>query len=645
MALVTTQSKPFMQLVDLQKKSLDALNTIKDVAVAQQIDKQNSKDLSVQNVVAMKELARNMSALKEAAKQMSAEKRALVDISKSLVQIRSLSDRFKDLKSSIEDNLNPLTMKKTFFGAFNVGGIFNKKLQEIDFTKRQKAWGVGGTDKENATNFKNAVKIAKLLEAQNVVLERWKKEAGLKSNVKDSEIRKSPVGASILKKRDDLASQYAQYDKAAGMQAKSITPTASNNIPSAADAANKMGGNVSTKSAPLPKTPSDTGKVSQSTTDLLAEQQQSKENQLESIRLQQAQVDLLTQIAANTSRGSDNSSAGGKEDAGGSPADGQGAGFLGALKGIAKGMGTMGQGLGAMVGNAIGALFSGILKGLAVGLAAFASVKTIIGVAVLGGLTYVITSLGEALDTFSKLDWDTLAKAGLTLAALIGAAALAGTFIAPIALGTVALLGMAGAVWAIGEAMNAMGEGLQSFVDGLERLSNVQGDKLMSVADGLKSLSAAFLAFGAGQAAEGLGNLVSRFLTIGTDSPVDRLLKIGDAGPGVQAAGEGLGKLSDAMKNFAKVDSDSMKAVKDFPWEQATKFVAAGGSMTIKGTQVYNASKGNADEQAKADGSKSAATNNSVQATVQNNSTTQMNVRPSVRNTESSQQRYIDSRF
>jgi hypothetical protein len=537
---------------------------------------------------------------------------------------KTVGDKFKDMKRNLQDALDPDTIKKAMLGPFSMFKGVRNKMEDIDYAKRMKALGSTKSDKELRADSKSqrGAKLDALRSQEDI--DRLKKMGAT-----DDQINKS----TAMKKRNASLDTYNSYNQVGGKSAR--------------DAANPMGGNTAAKSAPLTLLPSDKGQVAQSTTDILAEQQVKRENEAEMLRLTAGQMDLLQQIANNTAAmaGIASSAAGGGEDVGKAAKPRTGLGKIG--QGITDTMGALGSGVSAIgkgIGDGIGAIFKGILGGLSDGIKMFASAKTVAGIAVMGLLTAVVWGMSKALENFANLDWETLGKAGITIAALIGAGALAGSLAPMLGVGALALTGLGGAVWVIGAAMEQMGEGLDRFTSGIERLAAVDGDNLLGVAAGVAALGAAIAAFGAGQAVSGLGTLVGNLLTVGQDSPVEQLIKIGTVGQGVKDAADGLGAMSGAMKEFAKVDSNSMKAVKEFPWEQATKFAAAGGAMKVAGASVYDASKGNMDEQAKLDGKKGGGAIVNAPTTVSNSSQTNV-IKPAVRNQESSYNKYLQKRF
>jgi len=550
------------------------------------------------------------------------QNKQIEELKKSNKDWKSVGDKFKDLKRNLTDALDPDTIKKAMLGPFSMFKGARDKMQDIDFSKRMRAMGDTRSGKElrEASKQKRSDETSAL--RMQAEIDRLKKMGASEEDIKKNKPE--------LFARRDAALKSA---KDANLVNRPRTPQG-----------------VFTgvqPSAPLPKTPSDKGLVAQSTTDILAEQQVKKEQDAENLRLASAQTDLLQQIANNTAAmsGRRSSSAGGEEDAAGATGSQSLGDFAKSMRGIGSALGGLGKGVGMAVGGVIGGIFQGIMEGLSNGIKSFANIKTVAGVAVLGLLTAVVWGLSKALDNFAALEWETLAKAALTLTGLIAAGAAAGAMAPLLGMGALALTGLGAAVWVIGGAMEMMGSGLERLVSGLERLQEIDGEKLMGVAEGLKNLGAGFAAFGAGQAAAGLGTLISNLLTIGQDSPVEQMVKIGNAGEGVDKAGKGLLTLSSAMKEFAKVDSGAMKGVRDFPWEQATKFAAAGGAMQVSGVKVYNASKGNMDEQAKVETKAAKPVAAGATANIQQNNSQTTVVKPTVRNSESSYNRYIMSRF
>jgi hypothetical protein len=117
-------------------------------------------------------------------------------------------------------------------------------------------------------------------------------------------------------------------------------------------------------------------------------------------------------------------------------------------------------------------------------------------------------------------------------------------------------------------------------------------------------------------------------------------------GDTLNTAASGIDSIGKAMVGFANIDKDSIKALNDFPWLRATAFVAAGGSMSVQGASISSASKSNADGQAQVNAqAKAPAAAPSVNTAIQNNTTTNQTIKMPARNIESSQAKYLSSRY
>ena len=295
---------------------------------------------------------------------------------------------------------------------------------------------------------------------------------------------------------------------------------------------------------------------------------------------------------------------------------------------------TMGKGAAAITGLGI--------AGIVLGKNAGNMLLGALGLAAMGGALWVVT---EALKGMADIGWETMGKAAVAITGLGLASLLLGPA-APLMIAAGAGLAVMGAgLWVVGEALQAIGKGFEDLTSGIERIGKIDGGNLLTVAAGLLAVSGAMVAFGGAQALAGLGNLVGKLLSFGSDSPMEQLAKIANYGEGIGKAGSGMKDLGEGMKAFGEIKGDTlketMKAMKEFPWEQASKFVAAGGSMSADGGKVYNASKGNADQQAANDASKGSGSSNTVVAPVTNvQSTNVQQQRPAIRNSERSQMNY-----
>lgn len=252
------------------------------------------------------------------------------------------------------------------------------------------------------------------------------------------------------------------------------------------------------------------------------------------------------------------------------------------LGGVTKGIATLTNALksiGRGFGDAVGGFFEGILTGIANGLKQLANPKVFLGVAAMLGIAGAVWVVSDAFQKFSSVSWEDVLKgfAALTGLGVLAAVAAAAAPALLIGAGVIAVLGAALIPFAF--AMDLAGGAMEKFATAMERLSGIDSMKLAKLGPALAAVSAGLMAFAAANVVAGLSTLVTNLLTLGQDSPIEQLEKISTYGPGLQKAGTGISSVAAGMKEFNKVDDDTMDVVNDFPWVKATLFAATGGQM------------------------------------------------------------------
>jgi hypothetical protein len=187
-----------------------------------------------------------------------------------------------------------------------------------------------------------------------------------------------------------------------------------------------------------------------------------------------------------------------------------------------------------------------------------------------------------------------------------------------------------------------VGKGFSEMTDGLTKLGQLDGSNLIQVGAGLAAIGAGMAVFGAGTAAAGIGNLVGGFLNLVTPgkSPVEQIMMMGEKGNLINQAGTGVMNLAKGLSMFSQVDSEKVKAIAALPVEK----IAAMGLALRPAGAVEGGSRSNADASATAGGGGGNKTN-VVNAPVTNNSNTTQIIKSPIRNQESSQSRYIQTRY
>lgn len=591
--------------------------TVKDIAA-------KSAQLDEQLILSNKEMNKLLNErLKFDAKDLDAIEKLTESIKDVRGPIARMVDGIKNFVRPIQDFVkNP---GRGILKAVNFGGIFNKTIAKSEFIEQQKMLGSKKTNKELALDFGENYDSKRELKNINTKIQRFR-DAGLS----EEQIGRTEMGSQLLSQRSEALESLGNTD----IRARFKTDDQFNTI--------------------APKVDSSTGDVVGA-----APSAEEKEQHLENVRQMEGQNEILEKIAANTS-------ALGAGAAGNpQPAGGGGGGLMGKIGAGIKGFGDMSgsllKGALGLVGIA-GALwviskalsnfedldFETLAKGVgtlgalaAIGIiAGKASGSMLMGALGLAAMSGVLFVASKAFEGFQDLDWETIGKGFIALAGIGAIGAIAGTAAPLILTGAVALGAMGGALFLIGEGMQAVGQGIKDLIDGLERMGNISGDNLLGVAAGIVAISGAMIAFAASNVVAGLGNLVTGLLSIGQDTPIEQLIKIGEAGAGIEAAARGLQGLSESMSSFGNVDTDkfekAMDALDEAPWRNMTRFVQAGGYMNSDGTVVASASA--MTQQARESATTGGGNVANVVAPVTNNNMSNNNsvIRPPVRNDDSS---------
>lgn len=658
---VHVQSSDFRSLLDAQKASLQSLQSIETIMKqvrltelanlmeTKKIDDENDKEIKIaeedakvqrEQLKVSKQMADNIKKMKEAQKEKTEESEAIANIAKSMQTFKTISERFQDSIKKIKETFSPSGLKTSLLKTFNVGGVFNKAIEREKFIKTQRALGSEKTKTELKQDFEKAQVAAKDTKKAQKEIDEYRKLTGLS----EADMAKYAPGKKLLEKREMATDEYAKYDiRAAQLKQKDQEPVLSTKY---------VGEDLKQKSEDI--TP----------TQAFADSGAAEEAAIENQKMVKEQSDLLVKIEQNTRGESPDQKAKPKEE------ESKGGGLLGSLLGgggagkALKSLKDFGVGI-VLVAGALWVAskafqsfaeveWENVGKGLvALGGLVLAAIgldkvkgQIIAGAAGLGLLALATWGIGKALMTFQELDWETIGKGFVALAGIGVIGAIAGAA-APLLIAGAAGLGlMGGAIMLIGNGMKEVGENIDAFIQAMEKLGQIDASNVLLLGGALAGLGVGMAAFAAGNALAGMSNLVSGLLSAvtGQKSPVDKLIEIGKSGEGVEKAGTGMKMLGEAMKSFSGIKKDDLKALDAFPWEKATKFVAAGGAMSANGSTVYNQSKANADEGAKA--SESSSGNTAVINAPVNNVTRQTQIiKPQIRNQESSQSRYISSRY
>ena len=639
---VHVSSSDFKSLLDVQKVALENVSSMKQMMEKMQVLKtegsSDSVKVELETLKVKKELITTYKDELKTAKEISRirddEAEAIAGIAKGMKTFKTMGERFDDFGKKLKDSLSPAGMKMGLMKKLNVGGILDKSIEKEKFIKTQQKLGSSNEDgtaktrAQLAEDFKGAQTAKKKLDKTNAAIKDFKESAG---GLSDSEFSKTVQGKKLLAEKSQGAEEYAKFD----VRSKLVRQD--------------------DEKAPMTALKaSDASDVKGTPTSNFANAGAQEEAQLEQNKEISNQSELLQAIADNTGgRKQDTSKAKPAEggESGGLLAGLMSGGAGKALDGMKKfGIGLLAIGAALFVAAKAFQQFGEVewesigkgmvaLGGLVLAALALDKVKgkIIAGAAALGVLALATWAIGEALGTFSDLDWETIGKGMVAVAGIGVIGAVAGLAAPLIAAGGAALLVMGGALYVIGEAMQAVGKGFSEMADGLEKIGQLDGSNLLLVGAGLASIGAGMAALGVGTAVAGVTNLVSGFLhaVTGQKSPVEQIMMLGEKGDLINQAGTGMVNIARGLGMFSQVDPEKIKAIAALPIE---KIAAMGASLRPAGA-VEGGSRANADANAAASGGGGNKTN-IVNAPVNNTSRTTNVIKPNIRNQESSNAAY-----
>ena len=628
---VHVTSSDMSALLIAQQESMKSLKTISETMQlikltefaslyeTKQIDDDGDKHdkIAEQNVKVNKEILKVQKDISKSIKEQGTytreEAKAIANIAKGMQTFKTMGDRISDMGKSFKDKFGSgSALKTTALKAVNVGGIFDKSIAKEKFIQTQRKLGSEDDRKTLSGKFETANKASKDIKKNEAEISQLKKDTGMS----EADLAKRGAGKDLFAKRGALTDTLAGADlRAASLKSSPTQEHADAGANEEIQIENQK--QVSKQSELLEAIAQNTGGTKQDTTKVKPKEEDSKSGGL---------------LSGLMSGGA------------GKALDGMktfGIGLLAvgaALFVAAKAFQEFGEVEWDSIGKGMVALGGLVLAAIGLDKVKGSIIK---GAFALGVLALAMYGMSEALGGFADLDWETIGKGMLAVAGIAVIAAVMGSAIVPITLGAAAIGLLGGALWIVGEAMQAVGKGFSEMTDGLTKLGQLDGNNLMMVGAGLAAIGAGMAVFGAGTAAAGIGNLVGGFLNLVTPgkSPVEQIMMMGEKGDLINQAGTGVLNLAKGLGMFSQVDTDKVKAIAALPIEK----IAAMGLALRPANAVEGGSKSNADNSATAGGASSSTS--VINAPVMTNNKTTQIIKPQIRNQESSVSSWLRHRM
>jgi len=204
---------------------------------------------------------------------------------------------------------------------------------------------------------------------------------------------------------------------------------------------------------------------------------------------------------------------------------------------------------------------------VAVGLGALAPALLLgsLAIAALGAAMWVA---GKGFASFNDVNWDSLAKGAIALGVFGVAAAVMGVFLPVILAGSVAIAALGIALGVFGAGAMVAAQAADIFAGALKKIGDVDGGNLIAIGAGLAAIGAGAVIFAAGMVAATAGSVITGIMSLfGAKSPLERVMEfvpyadaISALGQGMLNFGNGIGLINDNLK---ALDLDALEKFKN----------------------------------------------------------------------------------
>lgn len=172
-------------------------------------------------------------------------------------------------------------------------------------------------------------------------------------------------------------------------------------------------------------------------------------------------------------------------------------------------------------------------------------------IALLGASMWVA---GKGFQSFNKVNWSSMAKGAVALGVLgaaifgLGAIIMSGAGAVLFGAGLIGMAALGVTAAGLGLALGVASVGMKPFAESLKTIGAISGSNLILVGAGLGAIALGMAAFTAAAIAASAGGLVSGLLGLfGPKSPIDRMLQLVPYAEKISMIGEGMSKFGSSI--------------------------------------------------------------------------------------------------
>ena len=172
-------------------------------------------------------------------------------------------------------------------------------------------------------------------------------------------------------------------------------------------------------------------------------------------------------------------------------------------------------------------------------------------IALLGASMWVA---GKGFQSFNKVNWSSMAKGAVALGVLgaaifgLGAIIMSGAGAVLFGAGLIGMAALGVTAAGLGLALGVASVGVKPFAESLKTIGDISGSNLILIGAGLGAIALGMAAFTAAAIAASAGGLVSGLLGLfGPKSPIDRMLQLVPYAEKISMIGEGMSKFGSSI--------------------------------------------------------------------------------------------------
>lgn len=164
---------------------------------------------TIKLVTTLKEMNNKIPKVPSGGKPSKEQTDGITGLAGGVKTFKGIRERISDFGKGLKDKYGPGNIGNTMLKAVNVGGVFDKRIEQNDFIKQQQKLGSKKGDDALRDDFNKRNEVAKNIQKNEAKFDELKKISGGQS---EKDLAKTVGGKELLENREKLAGQFGKYD-------------------------------------------------------------------------------------------------------------------------------------------------------------------------------------------------------------------------------------------------------------------------------------------------------------------------------------------------------------------------------------------------------------------------------------------------